>query len=65
MTIKHNGAHYYEISVDGTPRSYRDLKSLAIESAQYLKRQRPYADVAVRNLTTGETIAIKSPTAVQ
>jgi FMN-dependent NADH-azoreductase len=40
-------------------------KSIAIEFAQYLKRQHPNADIAVRDLATGETIAIKSPTAVK
>ena len=43
----------YEIAIDGTPHSYRDIKSLAIESAQYLKRQHPNADIADRDLTTG------------
>ena len=61
---KNTGANY-EITVDGTAHTFRDLKSLAIEAAQHHKRQHPYAEVAVRDLTTGETIAIKSPTAVK
>jgi len=30
------GAHF-EISVDGKPRSYRDIKAVAIETAEFLR----------------------------
>jgi hypothetical protein len=28
----------FEIQVDGKPRSYRDLRAVSIESAEFLKR---------------------------
>jgi hypothetical protein len=31
----------FEISVDGKPRSYRDIKAVAIASAEFLKEQKP------------------------
>ncbi len=51
----------YEIAVDGKPRSYRDVKAVAIESAQSLKSRNPNIKVTVRDLETGETIVIKNP----
>jgi hypothetical protein len=53
----------YEIAIDGTPRSYRDRKELAIEAATFLKTKNPNAELAVRDLVTGETIAVKHPLA--
>jgi len=50
----------YEIAVDGKPRSYRDAKVTALESAQYLKKSNPNVDVTVRDLERGETIVVKS-----
>ena len=32
----------FEISIDGTPRTYRDDKAIAIEAAEQLKRLRVY-----------------------
>jgi hypothetical protein len=51
----------YEIAVGGKPRSYRDVKAVAIESAQDLKSRNPNIEVAVRDLENGETIVIKNP----
>jgi len=51
----------YEIAVAGKPRSYRDVKAVAIESAQSLKSRNPNIKVTVRDLETGETIVIKNP----
>jgi hypothetical protein len=48
-----------EIAIDGTPRSYRDRKELAIEAATFLKTKNPNAELTVRDLKTGETIAVK------
>jgi hypothetical protein len=48
----------YEIAVGGKPRSYRDVKAVAIESAQDLKSRNPNIEVAVRDLENGETIVI-------
>ena len=53
----------YEIAIDGIPRSYRDRKQLAIEVATFLKTKNPNAELTVRDLETGETIAVKHPLA--
>jgi hypothetical protein len=42
----------------GKPRSYRDVKAVAIQSAQDLKSRNPNIEVAVRDLENGETIVI-------
>jgi hypothetical protein len=39
----------FEISIDGTPRTYRDRKAFAIEAAERLKRKHPNSDIAVRD----------------
>jgi hypothetical protein len=48
----------FEIIVDGKTRSYRDIKEVALEAARYLKSRKGNNDVKVRDLTTGEVIAI-------
>ena len=35
----------YEIAIDGTPRTYRDRKELAIAAARRLKTKQPHSDV--------------------
>jgi hypothetical protein len=47
-----NGGAQFEISVDGKPRSLRDLRETAFEAAQYLKSLNPHSEVAVRDLQT-------------
>jgi hypothetical protein len=49
----------FEVSIDGTPRTHRDLKALAVEAAENLKRKHPYSLVAVKDLQTGETTAVE------
>jgi hypothetical protein len=49
----------FEISIDGTPRTYRDRKPFAIEAAERLKRKHPNSDIMVRDLQSGEAITIK------
>jgi hypothetical protein len=49
-----NGAQF-EIIVDGKPRSYRDVKAVAIEAALFLKELRPMQEVSVRDLRDGVT----------
>jgi hypothetical protein len=44
----------FEISIDGTPRTYRDRKTFAIEAAEHLKRKHPNSDIAVKDLQSGE-----------
>jgi electron transfer flavoprotein alpha/beta subunit len=53
----------FEIAIDGTPRTYRDLKELAIEAATRLKTKNVHAEVTVRDVETGETTAVKHPLA--
>jgi len=36
----------FEILVDGTPRSYRDRKDIAIGSAEFLKHKNPHCEVS-------------------
>jgi hypothetical protein len=50
-----------EIAIDGTPRSYRDRNKLAIKAATFLKTKKVHSEVSVRDLGTGETIAVKHP----
>jgi hypothetical protein len=49
MTLQ--GAQF-EISVDGKPRSLRDVREVAFEAAQFLKGLNPHSEVAVRDLRT-------------
>jgi hypothetical protein len=49
----------FEISIDGTPRTYRDRKAFAIEAAEYLKRKRPNSVIVVKDLQSGEATTIK------
>jgi hypothetical protein len=42
MTTTPSGAQF-EILVDGKPRSYRDIKAVAIASAEFLKSKAPTA----------------------
>jgi len=50
LTSEKNTGARWEIAIDGTPRSYRDDKRLAIEGAEYLKSRNPQAEVAVARL---------------
>jgi hypothetical protein len=57
---KHPGARY-EIAIDGTPRTYRDRRELAIEAASFLKTKNVHTEVTVRDLETGEKTVVKHP----
>ena len=48
----------FEILVDGTPRSYRDRKEIAIASAEFLKHRNPQSEVKLRDLQSGEVIVV-------
>ena len=48
----------FELSVDGVPRSYRDRKDLALQSALFLKSRTPNSVVKLKDLQTGEEIVI-------
>ena len=49
----------FEISIDATPRTYRDRKEFAIEAAEHLKRKHPNSDIVVKELQSGEATKIK------
>ena len=49
----------FEISIDGTPRTYRDRTAFAIEAAERLKRKHPNSDIVVKDLQSGEAIMVK------
>jgi hypothetical protein len=49
----------FEILIGGVPRSYRDIRELALKGAELLKAKNPHAEVAVHNLGTGEKVIIK------
>jgi hypothetical protein len=48
----------FEILVDGKPRSYRDIKAVAIASAEFLKSKNPQSEVAVKDLQSGEVTVV-------
>ena len=50
----------FEIIVDGKPRSYRDVKAVAIEAAIFLKEQKPTMEVSVRDLRNNSVIDVGS-----
>jgi hypothetical protein len=47
--MKKNTGARWEITVDGTARSFRDDKRLAIEGAEFLKSRNPNSEVTVRD----------------
>ena len=53
----------FEISIDGVPRTYRDRKDLALQSAQLLKSRNPNSVVRLKDLKTGEETVIAFKTA--
>jgi hypothetical protein len=44
---------------DGTPRTCRDDKAMAIEAAEQLKRKYPHSVVTVENLQTSERTVVE------
>jgi hypothetical protein len=49
----------FEISIDGTPRTHRDRKPLAVEAAKHLKRMDPHSTIVVKDLESGEVDAVE------
>jgi hypothetical protein len=43
---------------DSKPRSYRDIKAVAIASAEFLKTRNPNSNIAVKDLRTGEVTPV-------
>jgi hypothetical protein len=59
--MKKNTGARWEITIDGGPRSYRDVKEMAIEGAEFLKVRNPSAVIEVRDLERVEPpIVIKA-----
>jgi hypothetical protein len=58
LLTKTPGAQF-EVSIDGTPRTYRDRKVFAIEAAEHLKRKHPKSDIVVKDLQSGKATTIK------
>jgi predicted nucleic acid-binding protein len=52
-----DGAHF-EISIDGVPRTHRDVLEIAIEAAKLHKERQPTEEIIVRDLRDGWTAAI-------
>jgi hypothetical protein len=48
----------YEIRLDGTPRTYRDRRDYAMEAARLLKSKNPHSMVEVKDLKSGDAIAV-------
>ena len=59
MTVNRPRGAQFEISIDGTPCTYRDEKVMAIEAAEQLKRKHPHSAVTVENLQTGEKTTVE------
>jgi hypothetical protein len=59
MTANRPQGAQFEVSIDGTPRTYRDHKAMAIEAAEQLKRKHPHSAVTVENSQTGETTTVE------
>jgi hypothetical protein len=55
--MKLEGAQF-EISVDGKPRSLRDVREVAFAAAQFLKGRNQKSDVAVRDLRTNISTSV-------
>ena len=61
-TVTSKSGAQFEILVDGKPRSYRDMKAVAMEAAEYLKNRHPHSEVAVKDLRNGEvTVVVYRP----
>jgi hypothetical protein len=56
--MKPNQGAQYEISIDGVPRSYRDRKDIAMQSAQFLKSRNPNSVMRLKDLHSGEEIVV-------
>ena len=48
MKIGNPPGAQFEILVDGKPRCCRDIKAVAIETAEFLRSKNPHSDIAVR-----------------
>ena len=58
------GGAWFEIIVDGKPRSMRDLKETALEAGKYLKQMHPQSEVSVRDIRDDTVTVIDGATIV-
>jgi hypothetical protein len=56
--MKHIEGAQFEITLDGTPRTYRDLRENAVEAGKRLKQRYPHSVVVVRDMRTDEKITV-------
>lgn len=56
--MKTNTGAQYEISIDGVPRTHRDQKNIALESAKFLKSRNPNSVVKLKDLQTDEELVV-------
>jgi hypothetical protein len=47
----------FEISIDGVPRSHRDMIQITIEAAGRLMSKYPHSALVVKDLQNGERVA--------
>ena len=48
----------YQISIDGKPHNYCDRKDIALQTARFLKSQKPNSVVKMKDLRTGEETVV-------
>ena len=58
MKIRNPPGAQFEILVDGKPRSYRDMKAVAIETAEFFRGKNPNSDIAAKDLRIGEVTPV-------
>jgi hypothetical protein len=58
MKIGDRPGAQFEILVDGKPRSYRDIKAVAIETAEFFRSKNPNSDIAAKDLRIGEVTPV-------
>jgi hypothetical protein len=45
----------YQISLDSTVGTHRDVWEVVVDAAKFLKAQNPHSEIVIRDLQTGET----------
>ena len=51
----------FEIRIDGTPRTYRDDGTIALDAARELKFKHPSSEIVMRDMKTGAEIVVEYP----
>ena len=58
MKIGNPPGAQFEILVDGKPRSYRDIKAVGIETAEFLRKKITNSDITAKDLRIGEVTPV-------